>query len=203
MSALPRWVGMPVAALILVCGVVGVQLANGGGTYEPLRPANPCAVRPVTSQANGIDGLTERLVLLGIDSAACRLHVSREALTLKLAQSRTPTDTEIDALHSGLLAAVARMKVDGSLPPTSDLVDEALDSTNLNGLLKTAIRAIPDSAINAALKTDDVLTRAIDDLDLRAVLTNLDDQQALQQQIEVAVTGAIKDSLTARLRDLL
>ena len=202
MSALPRWVGLPVAAVILVCGVVGVQLAHGGGTYEPLRPADPCAARQVTSQAGGIDGLTERLVLLGIDGAACRLHVSREALTLELAQSDA-TDAQIDALRDGLKSAVKRMKVEGTLPPASDLVDESLASADLNGLLKSAIRALPDSVIDAALKTDDVLTRAIDDLDLRQVLTNLDDQDALEQQIEVAVTEAVKDSLEARLRGLL
>ena len=202
MSALPRWVGLPVAAVILVCGVVGVQLAHGGGTYEPLRPADPCAERHVTSQAGGIDGLTERLVLLGIDGAACRLHVSREALTLELAQSDA-TDAQIDALRDGLKSAVERMKDDGTLPPASELVDESLASADLNGLLKSAIRALPDSVIDAALKTDDVLTRAIDDLDLRQVLTNLDDQDALEQQIEVAVTDAVKDSLEARLRGLL
>lgn len=202
MSALPRWVGLPVAAVILVCGVVGVQLAHGGGTYEPLRPADPCAERQVTSQASGIDGLTERLVLLGIDGAACRLHVSREALTLELAQSDA-TDAQIDALRDGLQSAVERMKDEGTLPPASELVDESLASADLNGLLKSAIRALPDSVIDAALKTDDVLTRAIDDLDLRQVLTNLDDQDALEQQIEVAVTEAVKDSLEARLRGLL
>jgi hypothetical protein len=203
MSTLPRWVGLPVAAVVLVSGVVGVQLANGGGTYEPLRSADPCTSRPVTSQADGIDGLTERLVLLGLDGAACRLHISREALTLELAQSRTPTDAEINALRAGLRSAVSRMKADGSLPAASDLVDEALGTANLNDLLKTVIRALPASVIDSALKTDDVLTRAIDDLDLRAVLTNLDDQQALQLQIEAAVTGAVTDSLIARLRGLL
>ena len=203
MSAPPRWVGMPVAALVLVGGVVGAQLANGGGSYEPLRPADPCAERQVTSRAGGIDGLTERLVLLGIDGAACRLHVSREALTLELAQSDGPTDAQVDALRAGLQSAVRRMKGDGSLPPASALVDEALESADLNDLLKRLIRALPDSAIDAALKTDDVLTRAIDDLDLRALLTNVDDQQALEQQVEVAVTQAVNDSLEARLRDLL
>jgi len=203
MSILPRWVGLPVAAVVLVSGVVGVQLANGGGTYEPLRSADPCASRPVTSRADGIDGLTERLVLLGLDGAACRLHISREALTLKLAQSRTPTDAEINALRAGLRSAVGRMKADGSLPPASALVDETLKTADLNDLLKTVIRALPASVIDSALKTDDVLTRAIDDLDLRAVLTNLDDQQALQQQIQAAVTGAVTDSLVARLRNLL
>jgi hypothetical protein len=203
MSALPRWIGLPLAALVLVGVVVGVQLAQGGGTYEPLRPADPCAERTIAPHADGIDGLTERLVLLGLDGAACRLHVTREALTLELAQSQAPSDTEIDALHQGLLAAVGRMKADGSLPPASDLVDGALDSTDLNGVLKTAIRALPDAVVNAALKTDDVLTRAIEGLDLRTLLANLDDQDDLEQQVQVAVTAAVKDSLTARLRSLL
>ena len=95
------------------------------------------------------------------------------------------------------------MKDDGSLPPASDLVDEALESADLNGFLKAAIRALPDSVIDAALKTDDVLIRTINDLDLRALLANLDDQDDLNQQVEAAVTQAVKDSLAARLRDLL
>ena len=57
--------------------------------------------------------------------------------------------------------------------------------------------------IDAALKTDDVLTRAIDDLDLRDLLANLDDPDDLNAQIEAAVTEAVKDSLLDRLRDLI
>jgi hypothetical protein len=199
----PRALALPAVALLLVIGVLGVQLANGGGSFEPLRPADPCASRTVTSQAAGIDGLTERLVLLGLDGAACRLHVSREALTLELAQPGPRSDAEVDALRAGLLDAVQRMTDDGTLPPASALVDEALDSSDLNGLLKAAIRALPDPVIDAALKTDDVLTRTIDDLDLRTLLANLDDQQDLNTQLTAAVTQAVKDSLTARLRDLL
>ena len=195
--------GLPSVALALVTGVLGVQLAHGGGTFEPLRPADPCAARTVTSRAEGMDGLTERLVLLGIDGAACHLHVSREALTLELAQPGTRTDAEIDALREGLLGAVSRMKDDGTLPPVSELVDEALDNADLNGFLEAAIRALPDSVVNAALKTDDVLNRTINDLDLRTVLANLDNEHDLYQQINAAVTQAVKDSLVARLRDLL
>ena len=95
------------------------------------------------------------------------------------------------------------MKADGSLPPASDLVDEALESADLNDFVKTLIRALPDSVVDAALKTDDILTRTIDDLDLREVLANLDDQNDLNQQVEAAVTQAVKDSLADRLRDLL
>jgi hypothetical protein len=53
------------------------------------------------------------------------------------------------------------------------------------------------------VKTDDVLTRTIDELDLRALLTNLDDPDDLNEQIEAAVTQAVRDSIADRLRDLL
>ena len=95
------------------------------------------------------------------------------------------------------------MEDDGSLPPASELVDEALESADLSDFVKTLIRALPDSLVNAAVRTDDVLTRTINDLDLRALLANLDDQNDLTQQVEAAVTQAVKDSLAARLRDLL
>ena len=203
MTARARTAGMLVAALVLVIGVLAVQIASGGGRFEPLKPADACAARTVTSQADGIDGLTERLVLLGVNNAACRLHVSREELTLELAEPGDRTDAEIDALHEGLLSAVQQMKDDGSLPPASDLVDEALDTSDLNGLLKAAIRVLPDSVVDAALKTDDVLVRTVDDLDLRTVLANLDDPADLNRQLDDAVTQAVEASLTARLGDLL
>jgi hypothetical protein len=202
-SRLARAVGLPLVALVLVAGVLGVQVAQGGGDFAPLRPADPCAERTVTSRADGIDGLTERLVLLGVDDAACTLGVSREALTLELAQPGERSDAEIDAVRQGLLSAVQQMKDDGTLPPASDLLDEALDAAELNGLLEAAIRAVPDPVVDSALETDDVLTRAVEDLDLRALLANLDDPDELDAQLQAAVTEAVKDALLARLRDLL
>lgn len=203
MNAASRLWALPAVAIVLVFGVLGVQLAAGGASYRPLQPADPCAVRDVTSQADGIDGLAERLVLLGLDGAACRLHVSREALTLELARPGPRSDAEIAALRAGLLSAVQRMEDAGTLPPASALVDQALDNSDLNGFLKAAIRALPDSVIDSALKTDDVLTRTINALDLRALLADMDDQQGLDQQLDAAVTQAVKDSLIARLNTLL
>jgi hypothetical protein len=203
MTGRARLLALPLLAVVLVAGVIGVQLAHGGGTYEPLRPADACAERAVTSQVDGIEGLTERLVLLGVNDAACSLGVSREALTLQLARSGDRSAAEIAALRDGLLSAVRRMKADGTLPRASALTDEALDSADLNGFLERLVRAIPDSVIDRALKTDDVLLRAIDDLDLRDVLANLDDQGDLERQVEAAVTEAVKDSLEARVRGLV
>lgn len=193
--------GLPAVAVALVGGVLAVQLAYGGGQFEPLRPADPCVVRDVTSQSEGIEALTEQLVLIGLDEAACTLGTSREALTLELA--RSGAGAQADALRDGLLAAVARMQGDGTLPATSDLVDEALDTADLNGVLEAVIRAVPDSVVDAALPMDDVLTRAIEDLDLHALLANLDDQAALEAQVQAAVSQAVVDSLVARVRDLV
>lgn len=199
----PRAVLLPVLAAALVGGVLGVQLGNGGGDFVPARAANPCSVRSVSSVSTGLDGLTERLVLLGLDGAACRLGVTREALVLELATGPQPSTAEVDAVRAGLLRAVALMKADGSLPKASELSDEAVDNADLSTFVKFLIRALPDSVIDGALKTDDVLERTINDLDLFAVLADLDDPDALRSRINDAVSKAVKDALVARLRDLL
>jgi len=195
--------GLPAFALALVGGVLTVQLAYGGGSFEPLRSADPCTTREVASRSDGIEGLTERLVLIGVDEAACSLGVTREALILELGQPGARSDAQVEALRDGLSTAVRRMDEEGTLPLASELVDEALDSADLNRFLEIAIRAIPDSVVDAALKTDDVLLRTIADLDLRALLANLDDQADLNAQLEEAVTQAVLDSLADRLRDLV
>lgn len=194
---------LPVLAAVMVSGVLGIQVANGGGDFVPVRAADPCAARVVTSVSSGIEGLGERLVLLGLDGAACRLGVTREALILDLAEPGPHPAAEIAALHAGLLEAVDRMKADGTLPAASDLTDEALDKSDLNFIVKALIRALPDSVVNGALKTDDVLRRTINGLDLRAVLADLDNPDDLNRRINDAITQAVKDSLVARLKDLL
>ena len=198
-----RAVLLPLIAAALVSGVLGVQLANGGGAFTPARAADPCAARVVTSVSTGLDALSERLVLLGLDGAACRLHVTREALILDLAQRGRPPNAQVAALRAGLLAAVSRMKSDGSLPRASELTDEVLERTDLPFLVKAAIRLLPDSVINAGLKTDDVLRRTINDLDLRALLADLDNPDDVSRRVEDAVTRAVRESLVSRLRDLL
>ena len=130
--------------------------------------------------------------------------MTREALTLQLAESTSPaTAAQVDALRAGLLEAVDRMKADHTLPAASALVGSALDQSNLNFFVKAAIRALPDSVINGALQTDDVLRRAINDLDLRKLLANLDNSADLTQQVDAAVTAAVEASLVARLRGLI
>jgi hypothetical protein len=194
---------LPLLAAVLVGGVLGVQVANGGGDFVPSRSADPCAVRDATSVSSGIEGLGERVVLLGLDGAACRLGMTRESLILQLATPGPRSDAEIKALRAGLLGAVDKMKAAGTLPPVSDFSDEAVDNSDLNGFVKFLIKALPDSVINAALKTDDVLKHTINNLDLRALLAELNNPDELNHRINAAVTQAVKDSLVDRLHDLL
>jgi len=199
-----RLFALPIGALVLVAVVLLVQVANGGGRFGPTALADPCAARPAQSGApTTLDALGQRLVLLGLDGAACRLGTSREALTLDLAQDHSdPSDAQVAALRAGLLDAIDDMKRDGTLPPAADLVDQALDASDLNAFAKLAIRALPDSVINQALPTDEVLRQAVEDLDVRALLTHLDDGDQLSTLVTQAVTKAVQETLTARLHSL-
>jgi hypothetical protein len=190
---------LPALAVVLVSSVLAVQLANGGGHYSPLRPADSCVARPVSSVSTGIDALTEELVLTGLDAAACQIGVSREAFALQIAQPGTHTDAQINALRTGLLSAVGTLKADGKLPRASQLAREAVADSNLSSFRKAAIRAIPDALIDRTFTTDDVLRRTINDLDLRTLLANLGNRHDLTTQVDAAVTKAVQE----RLADVL
>src|ERR1700759_3549214 len=72
-----RRLALPLIAVLLVAAVLGVQVAAGGGHYVPRRPANPCTPRPVPPIPAQLEPLAEQIVLLGLDSAAGRLGLSR------------------------------------------------------------------------------------------------------------------------------
>ena len=199
-----RALTLPALALALTAGVLGVQTANGGGDFVPVQAADPCIPREVTAASRtSIDALGEVLVLYGLDGAACRLGVTREKFVLDLGVASVFADREIDALRGGLLDAVERMKNEGRLPPASELADEALAEADLNPLVKRLIQALPDGVVNGALQTDDVLRRAVTDLDLRTLLDELEDPAEVQRLITASITEAVQDSLRARLRDLV
>ncbi|MGQ0630928.1 MAG: hypothetical protein ACT4P1_07785 [Sporichthyaceae bacterium] len=195
-----RAMALPVGAVALVAAVLGTQVAAGGGDFVPTRAADPCLPRAVASISTGLDALSEQLVLLGLDGAACRLGRSREALVLGLAMPAEPTDGEVDALRAGLIDAVDRLEREDRLPPSSDLADEALAQADLPALVQRALELAPDSLIDRGLPTDDVLRRSVAELDLRALLNDLDDPSQINRLIRDAVVEGVKSSLLARLR---
>ncbi len=187
---------LPLVAVLLVAAVLGVQVAAGGGHYVPRRPANPCTPRPVPPIPAQLEPLAEQIVLLGLDSAACRLGISRERLVLALADTRTLDPRAPAALKTGLRDAVDRLDREHRLPKVSKLLPEALGQANLPGIAKTILAAIPDGVIDSALPTAPLLRRTVDALDVNRLLHQLHDPR----QLDSAVRSAI---LQAALRQIL
>jgi hypothetical protein len=191
---------LPLIAVVLVAAVLGVQVAAGGDEYVPRRPADPCAPRPIPPVAAGLEPIAERIVLLGLDGAACRLGVTRERLLLQLADNRTLDPRTAAALKAGLNDAVDRLDREGRLPKVSAVLPQALDQANLPGIVKTLIEAIPDGTVDNLLPTGPLLKRAIDQLDVQALVRQLDDPDKLQSAIQAAILKAAQDQILERLR---
>ena len=103
----------PLIALAASIGLIGVYLAFGGGSYTPAATADPCQTRDQSVLDER--GIFEGIALSALDGAACQLHVSREELTLALADEQATE--EFAAAHDIDSAAVddaaAAGKIDG------------------------------------------------------------------------------------------
>jgi hypothetical protein len=178
-----RRLALPLIAVVLVVGVLGVQVAAGGGHYVPLAPANPCTPRPVSAIPAQLEPLAEQIVLLGLDGTACRLGISRERLVLALAQTRSLDPRESAALKTGLAEAVDLLDRQGRLPKVSQLLPQALDQANL-------------PVVDNLLPTAPLLRRTIDELDINRLLHELTDPSQLNSVLQSAI-------LQAALRQIL
>ena len=113
---------MKAVAVLLAAAVVllAVELGLGGWTYGAVRKENPC-VASSSFRGSGLDAAIQRIVLDGLDGAACRLHTTRERLVLSLSPSSgfpIPwTQQRIaDAVRAGLLASIDRSEARGDIP---------------------------------------------------------------------------------------
>ena len=195
-----RQLALPFIAVVLVAAVLGVQVAAGGGHYVPRRPANPCTPRPVPPIPAHLEPLAEQVVLLGLDSAACRLGISRERLVLALAETSSLDPRAPAALKAGLQDAVARLDREGRLPKVSQLLPEALDQANLPGIVKTIIKASPAGLVDNLLPSGQLLRRTVDELDVNRLLHELHDPRQLDSAIQSAILQAAMNQILDRLR---
>lgn len=195
-----RRLALPLIAVLLVVAVLGVQVAAGGGQYVPRQPANPCVPRPVPPIQPQLEPLAEQIVLLGLDSAACRLGISRERLVLALADTRSLDPRAPAALKAGLRDAVDRLDREGRLPKVSQLLPDALDQAGLPGIAKTIIDAIPAQLVDNALPTAPLLRRTIDELDVARLLQELNDPRQLDSAVQSAILHAALRQILDRLR---
>jgi hypothetical protein len=195
-----RRLALPLIAVVLVAAVLGVQVAAGGGHYVPRRPANPCTPRPVPPIPAQLEPLAEQIALLGLDSAACRLGISRERLVLALADTRTVDPRAPAALKAGLGDAVDRLEREGRLPKVSQLLPEALRQPNLPGIIKTILQSIPGGLVDNALPTGPLLRRTIAQLNVARLLHELNDPRQLDSAIRSAILQAALRQIVERLR---
>ena len=194
-----RRLALPLIAVLLVAAVLGVQVAAGGGHYAPLRPADPCTPRPVPPTPAQLEPLAAQVVLVGLDSAACRLGISRERLVLALADTRALNPLTTAALKAGLRDAVDRLDREGRLPKVSRLLPQALDQSGLPGIAKTIIAGIPDGLVDNLLPTGPLLRRTVDELDINRLLHELHDPRKLNSALQSAILQAALRQILNRL----
>ncbi|HYY04464.1 MAG TPA: hypothetical protein VE736_11320 [Gaiellaceae bacterium] len=130
----------------LVCVALGLLAAELGkdSADRGVKIANPCK-RRTAFPGHGIDATIQRVVLDGLDGAACRLHTSREELVLSLRASsgkrRWDRRTIDTALRAGLLRAVDEADRRGDIPGfLAPLVRRVVRTLPLDKLVEGGIR---------------------------------------------------------------
>lgn len=124
-----------VSLLVGAGALIGLELANGAADAGSLAVGDPCEVR-AAFPGEGIDAVLQRIVLDGLDGAACELGTTREELVLSLSPSSSAEpipwdDATIErAVRAGLLAAI----------------DDAEDRGSLNGLVAALLRQAAEHA---------------------------------------------------------
>jgi hypothetical protein len=115
---------LPLAILVaIVLGaltLVVVELAKGAARQVSPAIGTPCEQRPPFA-GSGIDATVQRVVLEGLDGAACKLRTTREELVLSLSPSssgspRWDRHTIDVALRGGLRQAIDAEAQRGNIP---------------------------------------------------------------------------------------
>ena len=133
------------ALLSAVLALMAVELGKGAAEEPGPKLANPCHAR-LGQTGGGLDATVQRLVLDGLDGAACRLHTTREELVLSLAPEtgvrRRWDDHTIEvAVRAGLLEAVDRAERRGDIPGfAAPLLKRLVETAPIDRLVRGGIR---------------------------------------------------------------
>jgi hypothetical protein len=134
-----------VVTALLVAGValVASEVVQGSNDRSTAI-ANPCDPRPAFP-GGSLDATVQRVVLDGLDGAACRLGTSRERLVLALAgdsSQRLPADqATIDAaVRAGLLRSLDEATNRGDVPALlTPLLRRVVETAPLDQVIRGAV----------------------------------------------------------------
>jgi hypothetical protein len=139
-------VNVLLALFVAAAVLVGIELGLGAPHAGDVHLADPC-----TAHNDKQDAL-QRILLDGLDGAACRLHISREELVLSVG-SNSPFHThwskqQIEvALRAGMLRSVDEATRRGDIP------------SFLAGPLKRVVETIPiDKLVAGGISLRDLLS---------------------------------------------
>ena len=111
-----------VALLVSGAVLVGVELGRGALDEPAPKIANPCHGR--AGRSGGIDTTIQRIVLDGLDGAACRLHTTREELVLSFVPAAGTKEVKWD-----------RATIDDALKSGFDQAFDDVENRGLAGLV--------------------------------------------------------------------
>jgi hypothetical protein len=124
-----------VALFVGAAGLIALEVANGAANAGALGVRDPCEPRS-SFPGEGLDATLQRIVLDGLDGAACELGTTREELVLSLVPSSGvelfPWDDEAIelAVRAGLLESI----------------DDAERRGSLNGFVAVVLRQVAERA---------------------------------------------------------
>jgi hypothetical protein len=134
-SRLTRPAAILLALLAAAVARVGVELGKGAARSVSPPLAKPCRPRPAFV-GTGLDGIIQRILLDGLDGAACRLGTTREELVLSL---RPGTGVRLRHADRSTVEAAIRAGVLRS-------VDEAERRGDVPGFLAPVVRRLVETA---------------------------------------------------------
>jgi hypothetical protein len=123
--------------------LVVVELANGAAGPVTPQIARPCRPHPPFA-GGGVSGTVQRVVLEGLDGAACRLGTTREELVLSLSPSSTSRrwdrHTMEVAIRAGLNQAIDAEASQGHIPGfLTSALHRLVDETPFDKLIQGGI----------------------------------------------------------------
>ena len=109
-----KWIAGLLAAAVVF---LAVELGMGAWGFGQVKRVDPCTAT-TRSLGGGFDAALQRIVLDGLNGAACRLHTTREQLVDSLGggSSRWSDEQVQKAVRVGLVQAIDKAERRGDVP---------------------------------------------------------------------------------------